>query len=57
MHHDSPDVSCAYIGLGHMGRPVFDAIHRYFVANGWQVTAVDRDPVKFAGLTVEAVAA
>lgn len=45
--------SCVYIGLGHMGRPVFDATYRYFLRNGWRVFATDIDSEKLAGLPVE----
>lgn len=44
--------SCVYIGVGHMGRPVFEATNRYFLGNGWRILAVDRDQEKLKGLPV-----
>lgn len=47
---DTSLASCIYIGIGHMGRPVFEATNRYFLGNGWRILAVDRDPEKLEGL-------
>jgi pyrroline-5-carboxylate reductase len=44
--------SCVYIGVGHMGLPVFEATNRYFLGNGWRVLAVDRNPEKLKELPV-----
>jgi pyrroline-5-carboxylate reductase len=34
---------CTYLGLGHMGLPVFRATHKHFIESGWYVKAVDFD--------------
>ena len=36
--------TCVYIGIGHMGFPIFQATRNHFLADGWSVIAVDKDP-------------
>lgn len=39
---------CAYLGLGHMGLPVYRATRMHFQANHWRVVAIDIAPERRA---------
>lgn len=49
--------SCVYIGLGHMGLPVYRATNASFRRNGWSVRAVDLNPRRLALIDEEGVVA
>ncbi len=42
---------CGYLGLGHMGFPVFQASHGYFLANKWAIFCIDRDENRLSKIT------
>lgn len=47
--------TCTYIGIGHMGFPVFQATRNHFLANGWSVWVIDKDPARLALIADEGV--
>lgn len=44
---------CTYIGLGNMGLAVYKATHKYFLANGWKIEAIDLNPQRTINITTD----